>query len=89
MSKGLVLLTGVNGYVAAATAKIFLDAGYSVRGTVRRLNSAKPVEDALKEYTSSGKFTVVEVPDITAEGAFDEAVKGIMKSLPIPAKAAI
>jgi nucleoside-diphosphate-sugar epimerase len=76
MSKGLILLTGVNGYVAAATAKIFLDADYSVRGTVRRLNSAKPVEDALKEYTSSGKFTVVEVPDITTEGAFDEAVKG-------------
>jgi hypothetical protein len=27
-------------------------------------------------YAEAGKFTVTEVPDITVDGAFDEAVKG-------------
>jgi len=77
MSKGLILISGVNGYIAAQSAKHFLDAGFSVRGTVRRLSSAKPLlEDALKSYADAGTFTVVEVPDITAAGAFDEAVQG-------------
>jgi nucleoside-diphosphate-sugar epimerase len=76
MSKGLILVTGVNGYIAAVAAKHFLDAGHSVRGTVRQLGSAGSLLDALKDYVEAGKFTVVEVPDITADGAFDEAVKG-------------
>ncbi|KAF2175037.1 NAD(P)-binding protein [Zopfia rhizophila CBS 207.26] len=66
------------GYIAAQTAKRFLDAGYSVRGTVRKLASARPLlEDGLKEYSQAGKFEVVEVPDITVDGAFDEAVKDV------------
>ncbi|KAF2794978.1 NAD(P)-binding protein [Melanomma pulvis-pyrius CBS 109.77] len=78
MSKGLILVSGVNGYIAAQTTKYFLDAGHSVRGTVRKLASAKPLlEKALKDYAEAGKFTVVEVPDITADGAFDEAVKDV------------
>jgi hypothetical protein len=77
MSKDLVLITGVNGYIAAVAAKHFLDHGHSVRGTVRKVASAKELlEGPLKEYADSGKFTVVEVPDITVDGAFDEAVKG-------------
>lgn len=77
MSKGLILISGVNGYIAAHTAKHFLDSGYSVRGTVRKLSSTKPLLDGpFKEYAVSGRFEVVEVPDITTAGAFDEAVKG-------------
>jgi nucleoside-diphosphate-sugar epimerase len=77
MSKGLILITGVNGYIAAQCAKHFLDQGYSVRGTVRKLESAKRlVEEALKDYAESSRFEVVCVPDITVEGAFDEAVQG-------------
>jgi nucleoside-diphosphate-sugar epimerase len=77
MSKGLVLISGVNGYIAAVTAKHLLDAGFSVRGTVRKVASAQPLLDGpLKDYASSGKFTVVEVPDITVESAFDDVVKG-------------
>jgi nucleoside-diphosphate-sugar epimerase len=77
MSKGLILVTGVNGYIAAVAAKHFLDAGHSVRGTVRQLGSAESLLEVLKNYVEAGKFTVVEVPDITVDGAFDEAVKGI------------
>ena len=76
-NKGLVLVTGVNGYIASVTVGAFLDAGYSVRGTVRRIDSAKALQEKLKSYVDAGKFEVVEVLDITVEGAFDEAVKGM------------
>jgi nucleoside-diphosphate-sugar epimerase len=77
MSKGLVLISGLNGYIAAVTAKHFLEKGYSVRGTVRKVASAQSLVDGpLKPYASTGQLTVVEVPDITVDGAFDEAVKG-------------
>lgn len=77
MSKEIILITGVNGYIAAVAAKHFLDHGHSVRGTVRKASSAQALIDGpLKSYASSGKFTIIEVPDITVEGAFDEAVKG-------------
>ncbi|KAH7394167.1 putative NAD dependent epimerase/dehydratase [Phaeosphaeria sp. MPI-PUGE-AT-0046c] len=78
MSKDLVLITGVNGYIASVAAKHFLDHGHSVRGTVRKAASAKALLDGpLKDYAAAGKFTIVEVPDITVDGAFDEAVKDV------------
>jgi nucleoside-diphosphate-sugar epimerase len=77
-SKGLVLISGVNGFIASRTAESFLKAGYSVRGTVRSLSSGKALQNVLAEYASSGKFELAEVPDITVDGAFDEAVKGTL-----------
>ncbi|KAH8887623.1 NAD(P)-binding protein [Thozetella sp. PMI_491] len=74
-SKGLVLVTGANGYIAARTIEAFLKAGYSVRGTARSKPSTHPLFEALSEYAD--KLEIVEVPDITAAGAFDEAVKGV------------
>jgi nucleoside-diphosphate-sugar epimerase len=73
-SKGLVLVTGANGYIAARTVEAFLKAGYSVRGTVRSKPSARGLLDALPEYAD--RLEIVEVPDITVPGAYDEAVKG-------------
>ena len=76
-SKGLVLITGVNGYIAQTTAKAFLDAGYSVRGTARsRASSLKLLGEVYKQYLDAGNLEIVEVKDITMPGAFDEAVKG-------------
>lgn len=78
MSKGTVLISGLNGFIAAVTAKHLLEDGYSVRGTVRKSSSATPiVEGPLKSYAQSGALSIVEVPDITVPGAFDEAVKGV------------
>ncbi|KAK3390061.1 hypothetical protein B0H63DRAFT_464720 [Podospora didyma] len=76
-SKGLVLVTGANGYIAARTVEAFLKAGYSVRGTVRSKSSsgANDLVTALSSYSSN--FSLVEVPDITTPGAFDNAVKGV------------
>lgn len=77
-SKGLVLVTGINGYIASATAKWFLDAGYNVRGTARnRQSSLELLHEVFSEHIESGRFEVVEVKDMTVPGAFDEAVKGV------------
>ncbi|VUC33091.1 unnamed protein product [Clonostachys rosea] len=73
--KETILVTGVNGYIAARTAEALLKAGYRVRGTARSFQSAEATRAALSDYAT--QFDVVEVPDITLPGAFDEAVKGV------------
>jgi len=75
MSKGLVLVTGANGFIAGRTIEAFLKAGYSVRGTVRSLPPSAPLRAALSAYGAS--LDMVEVPDIMAPCAFDEALEGV------------
>ncbi|KUJ19442.1 putative NAD dependent epimerase/dehydratase [Mollisia scopiformis] len=73
----IVLISGVNGYIASVTAKAFLEAGYSVRGTSRSKSSSEGLLKALPQYAEAGRLQIVEVKDITIDGAFDEAVKGV------------
>ncbi|GJE88941.1 aldehyde reductase 2 [Phanerochaete sordida] len=70
----LVLVTGVNGHLASATALRLLQKGYRVRGTVRALKSGAYVRKEFKEYGDN--FDVAEVPDISVPGAFDAALQG-------------
>ncbi|THH31430.1 hypothetical protein EUX98_g2752 [Antrodiella citrinella] len=75
ITSGKVLVTGINGFTAMWFARALLEAGYSVRGTVR---SASKGEHPKKYFKSFGsKLEIVVVPDITKDGAFDEAVKGV------------
>ncbi|KAI0155982.1 hypothetical protein BJ166DRAFT_564782 [Pestalotiopsis sp. NC0098] len=76
-SEGLVLITGVNGYIGCRTAAAFLDAGYSVRGTVRSRKSADALVKALAEHYNGGLLEIVEVSDITVTGAFDSVLNGV------------
>ncbi|KAK0736707.1 hypothetical protein B0T21DRAFT_348733 [Apiosordaria backusii] len=76
MSKGLALITGINGYIAARTALTFLQAGYRVRGTARSLSSTKALLSSIPADLAAN-LEIVEVPDITIPGAFDKAIKGV------------
>ncbi|CAH0029140.1 unnamed protein product [Clonostachys rhizophaga] len=69
---GFVLVTGVNGYIAGVVAKTFLDHGYKVRGTVRSVSKY----GWMPSYFGPN-FSLAEVPDIHADNAFSEAVKGV------------
>lgn len=69
---GLILVTGANGSIGSVAIKFFLDKGYAVRGTVRSLTK----HEWMLSYFGP-KFSLVEVPDLNADGAFDEAVKGV------------
>jgi len=70
-----VLVTGANGYLATWVVKKYLEAGYSVRGTVRSLTKSAFLKDQFAHY--GDQFELVVVDDITKDGAFDEAIKGI------------
>jgi nucleoside-diphosphate-sugar epimerase len=74
---GLVLITGVNGFIGSHIANGLLRLGYGVRGTVRSADKAAWVKEAMAERHPSASFEAVLVPDVTAAGAWDEAVKGV------------
>lgn len=80
-SEGIVLITGLNGYLAGRVAEGVLKEGYNVRGTIRRMESGIRVQQGLYERGYEGRVEVVQVPDIAKAGAFDEAVQGIYMHL--------
>ncbi|TFK63059.1 D-lactaldehyde dehydrogenase [Pluteus cervinus] len=76
----LVLVTGANGYVASWVVHNLLHKGFSVRATVRSHGKGKHFAEEgswSKPFFDDGKLEVVVVEDITKEGAFDDAVKGV------------
>ncbi|UPK92490.1 hypothetical protein LCI18_003425 [Fusarium solani-melongenae] len=77
-SGSLVLVTGATGFVASHITRQLLERGYKVRGTVRDLAEASwLIDNHFKSYSESGHLELVFVPDFVADGAFDEAVKGV------------
>ncbi|KAI0289784.1 D-lactaldehyde dehydrogenase [Multifurca ochricompacta] len=70
-----VLVTGANGYLAAWVVQKYLEAGYSVRGTVRNATKSAFLNSMFAKY--GGRFELYVVDDITKDGAFDEAVEGV------------
>jgi nucleoside-diphosphate-sugar epimerase len=63
VTKGKVLVTGANGYIALWVVQSLLSAGYSVRGTVRKESAIAHLKETFKDH--GDKFEVVVVPDIT------------------------
>ncbi|KAI8158663.1 hypothetical protein K4K49_004780 [Colletotrichum sp. SAR 10_70] len=72
-----VLVTGVNGLLGSHVAKQFLEYGYKVRGTVRNPEKVAWLPAAFEKQFGQGHFELVQVSDMAAEGAFDEATKGV------------
>lgn len=70
-----VLITGGSGFIAAHLLDAFLEAGYHVRATVRSPRSADKVRTTHGKYGDALSFSIV--PEISEDGAFDEAVKGV------------
>jgi len=71
-----VLVTGVNGFIGAHVAEELIAAGYKVRGTSRAKAKSQYLIDYFGRKFGNGKIEVYETPDMLAEGAYDEAVKG-------------
>lgn len=74
---GLVLVTGVNGFLASHLALNLLKQGYKVRGTVRSQEKADWVTETMSRRYSKGSFEALVVPDISLPGAFDGPIKGV------------
>ncbi|KAF7343172.1 Ketoreductase azaE [Mycena venus] len=74
-SQQKVLVSGANGFVGCYVVHNLLERGYFVRGTVRSAEKGKYLSRLFEPY--GHRFELVVVPDITKEGAFNEAVKGM------------
>ena len=72
-----VLITGVNGFIASNIADQFLKFGYKVRGTTRSLEKNAWISTLFNKKYGPGNFELVAVPDMTAQDAFVQAVKGV------------
>ncbi|KAI0776384.1 NAD(P)-binding protein [Irpex lacteus] len=75
VQSGKVLVSGANGYIAVWILQKLLDQGYTVRGTVRSERILPHLKQLFAKYGDKLEFVIVE--DITKDGAFDEAVKGV------------
>ncbi|KAM0453050.1 hypothetical protein ACHAPV_009165 [Trichoderma viride] len=75
MSKGTVLITGASSFVGAHVLEQFLSDGTPVRGVARSQSSADRIMKVNAKYASLLSLAIV--PDITAPGAFDDAVKDV------------
>lgn len=74
-----VLLTGISGFIAKHVAAKFLNAGYAVRGSVRRLDRADEVRAALAPVVSAeamARLSFVAL-DLEADAGWQDAMAGI------------
>ena len=72
----LILVTGVTGLIGSHVADQCLQSGFRVRGTARNTKKAAWVKELFEQSYGQGRFEEVVVDDMSADGAFDEAVKG-------------
>lgn len=72
----LILVTGVNGYVASHVADQFLRLGYKVRGTVRDVKKSSWVNKYFQEKYGTEVFELAEVQDLADPDAVKAALQG-------------
>lgn len=73
------LVTGASGLIGFKILLTALANGHNVRYTVRSEDKARVVSSnpAVEKLAPGDRLTPVVVPDFTAEGAFDDALKGV------------
>ena len=74
MTKQIVLVTGVSGYLGLHVAKVLIERGYQVRGTVRSLSKEPSVREALG--VTDGSLSFAEC-DLTSDQGWKEALTGV------------
>lgn len=79
MGGELILVTGGTGLIGIKIIQLALKAGYSVRAAVRSQEKADAVlaTPTVKAINPGQRLTFVIVPDILADNAYDDAVKGV------------
>jgi nucleoside-diphosphate-sugar epimerase len=73
-----VLVTGASGFIATHVIRILLERGYKVRGTVRDVSSADWLaKEHFGSYASQGRLQIIEIRDLAAEDAFENALSDV------------
>jgi dihydroflavonol-4-reductase len=74
----LVLLTGCSGFIAKHIALKLLNAGFDVRGTLRRLDRGEEVRAALAPHLTTGAGTLTFAQtDLEADAGWPQAMAGV------------
>ena len=76
VAAGRVLVTGVNGYIGIWVARVLLERGYAVRGTVRSEGKAQHIRQLFKPFAE--RFEMVVVPDITKVSPFVSSFSALL-----------
>ncbi|KAK3677301.1 hypothetical protein LTR78_002839 [Recurvomyces mirabilis] len=76
-NKSLVLVTGATGHLGFRTLVLALQAGYRARVVYRSESSLAKVKGAASIKPFIDDLEYAHVPDMTVDGAFDKAVKGV------------
>jgi dihydroflavonol-4-reductase len=75
-----ILLTGISGFLGKHCAVKLLNAGYAVRGSIRRLDRVEEVRTAIRPYLSDqaalSRLTFVAL-DLTQDAGWGEALKDV------------
>ncbi|OCT50725.1 putative oxidoreductase [Cladophialophora carrionii] len=78
MSNGpLVFVTGATGHVGFAILVLLLKKGYRVRVSSRNLATAQKLKDLPSVEPYAEQVSFVEIPDVFADDAYDDAVKDV------------
>lgn len=73
----IVLVTGANGLIASHACDQMLAAGFRVRGTVRDAKKSAWLEPLFAQRHGSGRFELVEIPDLAVPGVWNDCIKGV------------
>jgi nucleoside-diphosphate-sugar epimerase len=76
----IVFVTGVNGLIGSHIADQLLKRGYNVRGAVRDTGKHEYLIEYFHDKYHAAEFELVDVPDMTVEGCYDNVVNGMSKS---------
>ena len=76
-NKGRVLVTGASGYIAGFVILRLLEAGYSVRGTVRNAAKGEAVKAVLAAQDPRAKDIEIVEADLASDKGWAEAVSGV------------
>ncbi|KAG9099779.1 methylglyoxal reductase (NADPH-dependent) gre2 [Ceratobasidium sp. 370] len=74
VTKGRVLLTGINGFIGVQITRALLQRGYKVVGTVREISKTTRLRDLFPKEIVDSSLRFDIVPDITKPGAFDSVL---------------
>lgn len=75
MPAGLIFITGATGFIGSAVALEALNAGYSLRISIRKESQIPKLKKILSQFEDKIEFVVV--PDITQESSFAGKLEGV------------
>jgi nucleoside-diphosphate-sugar epimerase len=75
MPSGLIFITGATGFIGSAVALEALNAGYSLRISIRKESQIPKLKKVLSQFEDKIEFVVV--PDITQESSFAGKLDGV------------